>query len=1160
MKIAEYNEMMAYLTRPEPEVLPQPKPQELLDLQEQNRKQRLLQSLQKIGPRLEDSSLDFIRRENKSIGGGLIQGEDLGTREGFAKPSKRPGLFKDRASFIKALEKYWDSFKPNEKPSVTEISNHFSRSDIPRATLTNYLNDNTSYGKLTGPEKKQLSRNTANRIISKGQEDLKEYIRKNAKNFDNVDDFEKDILNNFNKPEYRGQDITGTYAPVSLKDRKRVGMKGGFVYDMPDGEPGLKLKGFKLEEYEKFQPEITESQGDSYKFIKNEGERGTFIRGQYKAFRQMLGLAMADKNSVVKEKLKKFIDFNKYKQKLTKERKFKIDYKKDIIDIDEVLPGFSKAELRSKFGVNKFLKDQGADFTSAGFSGNVGEIKDQFVRLYGPEKGLKEYRFYDETLRKYFRGMGFQKEHTVPRQLIKMDKVPLDQVTKVRGATGLVNAVAKKYQDKIIGLIKKADKANPDDLALISGKISDTAKDFKKLTGGYPLPFGVDEKGKFELLDPQPLSYKARGSKEVGPISRLALEFTDALRINENILNKFNQAVKNGMPQEQIFDTFGKESMSYLSKDYNINQGALKTDPKFKLKGVERELSKTYAKDPKKGYAALFQAFKQDPVGFLKNTRIGTAILRKESEGRMSDVKKPDFINKTATKLLKRGALPAILGGMFGPELLREVGLVDETFEETAGLGDVPIVEEKASFGERAATGAAAGTAAAPLATEKGRGVYGKAAKGLLKTLSAIDAPVIAAPLTGYFGTKLAKDISAGEKTDVTGADLLAAPAFTSMAASELGLLKPTSQGIGSYLLRAGLTPQAASRILPMISKGSTFALPAVETAIRMYNARKDLEEAREEYGMEDTVDTLLGEAPREYYEKIMSELPEVDREGAMYGGRIGYSNGSDGTDLAIKESLEAFKRYLEAGGKLGYKDFIALGNEGVSKFFNSGGRVGFADGPDDPKRRLYEIMAGYIASLPILGKFFKAQNAPVVQQLANTTTKMPDWFPNFVDRFINKGIGNKIDADLTEYSVKELPDVKLLKQDNGAIRVEGKNAYNEEYYIDYEPPGVEVVDYNTGKTVKTKGDFVATDTEYRMISPEDYDVDGVNVDEIDDILGGSSTDLEGFAKGTGKTKYTTGQRRIDEADARGASKDESLRADINDPYGDIDPTDFTDD
>ena len=54
MKIAEYNEMMAYLTRPEP--LPQPKPQELLDIQEENRKGRLLDSLNKIGGGLMDES------------------------------------------------------------------------------------------------------------------------------------------------------------------------------------------------------------------------------------------------------------------------------------------------------------------------------------------------------------------------------------------------------------------------------------------------------------------------------------------------------------------------------------------------------------------------------------------------------------------------------------------------------------------------------------------------------------------------------------------------------------------------------------------------------------------------------------------------------------------------------------------------------------------------------------------------------------------------------------------------------------------------------------------------------------------------------------------------------------------------------------------------
>ncbi len=217
--------------------------------------------------------------------------------------------------------------------------------------------------------------------------------------------------------------------------------------------------------------------------------------------------------------------------------------------------------------------------------------------------------------------------------------------------------------------------------------------------------------------------------------------------------------------------------------------------------------------------------------------------------------------------------------------------------------------------------------------------------------------------------------------------------------------------------------------------------------------------------------------------------------------------------------------------------------------------------GPPNPGRRNFmKVMAG-LASLPFVGKLFKgAKVAKTVVPLKNTTTAMPAWFPNFVDKMVTKNVGNKIDADVMLFKDKDLPGVELRKYDDGRIQVEGKNAYNEEYYIDYEPPGYEVVDETTGRAVKKPGDFVATDTEYRMISPEDYDVDGVNVDKIDDILGGNSTQLEGYAKGTGEVKYTTGQKRIDEADARGASKDESLRADINDPYGDVDPTDFADD
>ena len=66
MKIADYNQMMAYLTRPEP--LPLPKPEELLKIQEQNRIDRLRKTMEEIGPGLMDESVDFIEREEFNRG------------------------------------------------------------------------------------------------------------------------------------------------------------------------------------------------------------------------------------------------------------------------------------------------------------------------------------------------------------------------------------------------------------------------------------------------------------------------------------------------------------------------------------------------------------------------------------------------------------------------------------------------------------------------------------------------------------------------------------------------------------------------------------------------------------------------------------------------------------------------------------------------------------------------------------------------------------------------------------------------------------------------------------------------------------------------------------------------------------------------------------
>jgi hypothetical protein len=74
-----------------------------------------------------------------------------------------------------------------------------------------------------------------------------------------------------------------------------------------------------------------------------------------------------------------------------------------------------------------------------------------------------------------------------------------------------------------------------------------------------------------------------------------------------------------------------------------------------------------------------------------------------------------------------------------------------------------------------------------------------------------------------------------------------------------------------------------------------------------------------------------------------------------------------------------------------------------------NGGRIGFADGPMDPKRRAFmKIMAG-IASLPIFSKFIgKSEVAKPIVKIAGSSTKMPDWFPDLINKAMFSGTVKK--------------------------------------------------------------------------------------------------------------------------------------------------------
>ena len=102
--------------------LPEPKPQELLDIQENVRIQRQQDTMNKARPFLMDESVDFIERQEKAIGGGLIHGKNLGTREGFSIPVALAYLKKLPAgSIIEDVDTLAAKLKMSDNPLRTAM-------------------------------------------------------------------------------------------------------------------------------------------------------------------------------------------------------------------------------------------------------------------------------------------------------------------------------------------------------------------------------------------------------------------------------------------------------------------------------------------------------------------------------------------------------------------------------------------------------------------------------------------------------------------------------------------------------------------------------------------------------------------------------------------------------------------------------------------------------------------------------------------------------------------------------------------------------------------------------------------------------------------------------------------------------------------------------
>ena len=196
-----------------------------------------------------------------------------------------------------------------------------------------------------------------------------------------------------------------------------------------------------------------------------------------------------------------------------------------------------------------------------------------------------------------------------------------------------------------------------------------------------------------------------------------------------------------------------------------------------------------------------------------------------------------------------------------------------------------------------------------------------------------------------------------------------------------------------------------------------------------------------------------------------------------------------------------------------------------TKEYYNQGGRVGYADGPKDPKRRTVIKGLTALAALPIIGKYFKLAKSPkaaaAIETAMEKVSGMPDWFQPFVNKVLKMGDDVTDTAATAEREIVKRIDIEDATVDvhyntaTNDVRVEvvgGKNAFDEPLEMQYKAP--EVIE-ETGK--KTKGEFSAAESRPVQTSPDDIELDGYDTDVLDDLL--SETDyLEGFATGKIRT------------------------------------------
>jgi len=302
---------------------------------------------------------------------------------------------------------------------------------------------------------------------------------------------------------------------------------------------------------------------------------------------------------------------------------------------------------------------------------------------------------------------------------------------------------------------------------------------------------------------------------------------------------------------------------------------------------------------------------------------------------------------------------------------------------------------------------------------------------------------------------------------------------------------------------------------------------------------------------------------------KLRNDPPKITEEGILQLENV----------LKNLETGGKKKRELNAiGGRIGYK--LGSIDKARRAFLKTLGAVGAGIGA--LKTGLLSIGKGAdaVKNIPPI-------KTPVTK-LEGTTTEMPEWFPSFINKFRDEGkatnvfkqkkvevtkaeydkaiaegkgqnyfrddartpeykannpdhmdYGKLVDTDeriYTTYTNDKVPGVRVDDMD-GNVDVMFENDYSQPVSINYTAPGKKGPE--TGRVdifleggakmeTKPKGDFVANDVETYATDPDGgFDTEDVIADTLDDMMEGTTRQMEEYATGKPVKGLSKGEGRV---------------------------------